>query len=141
MPERTYTLEFTASEVVGLEDRVRNEHCGTPDQHVDAYPLLMKLGSAFLAMTTDAAKLPGTINIALTVPELWLLRGLTKVDEKQSDDTMFGLKLKRKLWAALQTVHGVDEQIGLPVGDVTPTLSKSDVIEQMKKFPEDKYDG
>jgi len=72
---------------------------------------------------------------------LWLLRGLTKVDEKQSDDTMFGLKLKRKLWAALQTVHGVDEQIGLPVGDVTPTLSKSDVIEQMKKFPEDKYDG
>jgi hypothetical protein len=105
----TRILELTADEVMCLSDRVCNPDCGTDEQRVSAYPLLLKLGSAFVEVVGSGQKKEGTIPIAVTESEAWLLRSKVTSTDKLASEPLFGVKLLTKLYNVLLSYNGLDE--------------------------------
>src|SRR5437870_13482048 len=93
-------LELTAEEVLVLTDRVLNQDRGTEDMSCSAYPLLLRLGSAYLEMLGDG-KQGGEISIAVSETEAWLLRSKVSSADKSPSDALFGVKLLCKLYRLL----------------------------------------
>src|SRR4051812_11570087 len=105
----TQLLELNADEIMCLSDRVCNPDCGTDDQRTSAYPLLLKLGSAFVEMVGSGHKTEGTIPIAVTEPEAWLLRSKVASTDKMASEPLFGVKLLTKLYKVLLAFNGLGE--------------------------------
>jgi len=105
----TQLVELNADEIMCLSDRVCNPDCGTDDQRTSAYPLLLKLGSAFVEMVGSGHKTEGTIPIAVTEPEAWLLRSKVASTDKMASEPLFGVKLLTKLYKVLLAFNGLGE--------------------------------
>jgi len=97
---RQQYLNLTADEVLVLTDRVQNTDRGTEDMSCSAYPLLLRLGSAYIEMLGEG-KRAGEIPIAVSEAEAWLLRSKISSADKSSADALFGVKLLCKLYRVL----------------------------------------
>src|SRR5438552_2508319 len=106
-------LELTAEEVLVLTDRVLNQDRGTEDMGCSAYPLLLRLGSAYVEMLGDGKK-GGEVPIAVTEAEAWLLRSKVTSGDKSQSDPLFGVKLLCKIYRVLMTY---DSGLTLPEAD------------------------
>jgi len=93
-------VSLTADEVMVLTDRVLNHDRGTEDMAVCAYPLLLRLGSAYVEMLGEGKK-PGEIPVAVSEAEAWLLRSKITSGDKSSADALFGVKLLTKIYRVL----------------------------------------
>src|SRR5439155_20635484 len=90
-------LSLTAEEVLVLTDRVMNADRGTEDMACGAYPLLLRLGSAYVEMLGNG-KQTGEITLAISEPEAWLLRSKVSSADKSASDALFGVKLLCKIY-------------------------------------------
>jgi len=93
-------LSLTADEVLVLTDRVQNLDRGTEDMACSAYPLLLRLGSAYVEMLGEV-KQSGEISIAVSEAEAWLLRSKVASSDKSAADALFGVKLLCKIYKIL----------------------------------------
>lgn len=95
-------LSLNRDEVMVLSDRTANTDRGTEDMPVTAYRLLVKLGALYLELVVPNST-DGTSERAVhvTEAEAWLLRGKIQSGDKMSSDSMFGIKLLRKLYKVL----------------------------------------
>jgi hypothetical protein len=107
-------LSLTADEVLVLTDRVQNHDRGTEDMSCSAYPLLLKLGSAYCEMLGDG-KQSGEIAIAVSEAEAWLLRSKVSSADKSPSDALFGVKLLCKLYRVL-LAYNIDVPLPNPGG-------------------------
>lgn len=107
-------VEINVNEVALLSDRVRNDDRGTDDMSVCVYPLLLKLGSAFVELAGDGNQKSGTVPVALTEPEAWLLRGKVNTGDKSASDALLGVKLLSKLYRVLLQYN---QDVELPTAD------------------------
>jgi len=105
----TRLLELNADEIMCLSDRICNPDCGTEDQRVSAYPLLLKLGSAFVEVVGSGQKKEGMIPIAITEPEAWLLRSKVASTDKMASEPLFGVKLLTKVYKVLLAFNGLGD--------------------------------
>jgi hypothetical protein len=110
-------IELNADEVMCLSDRVLNHDAGTEEQRMSGYCLLLKLGSAFVELVGSGQKQPGTVPIAVTEGEAWLLRSKIISSDKTASDPLFGVRLLTKLYTALLAFNGVDELPECESGD------------------------
>lgn len=94
------TIFLTADEVLVLTDRVRNDATGTEPHTLQAFPLLLRLGSAYVDMLGDGRR-EGVISVAVSESEAWLLRSLVVSGDKSSSDALFGVRLLTKLYKIL----------------------------------------
>jgi hypothetical protein len=108
-------LSLTADEVLVLTDRVQNQDRGTEDMACSPYPLLLRLGSAYLEMLENG-KQDGEIPIAVSEAETWLLRSKVTSGDRSASDPLFGVKLLSKIYRVL-LAYNVD----LPLPDVGGT--------------------
>ena len=97
----SHLLSLTADEVLVLTDRVQNTDKGTEDMGCSAYPLLLKLGSAYLDSFGDGGKRSGEIPISVSEAEAWLLRSKVSSADKSPSDALFGVKLLCKIYRVL----------------------------------------
>src|ERR1041384_920141 len=93
-------LSLTADEILVLTDRVQNQDRGTEDMSCSAYPLLLRLGSAYVEMLGEG-KQSGEISIAVSESEAWLLRTKVASADKSASDPLFGVKLLCKIYRVL----------------------------------------
>jgi hypothetical protein len=107
-------LSLTADEILVLTDRVQNHDRGTEDMSCSAYPLLLRLGSAYVEMLGEG-KQGGEISIALSEAEAWLLRSKVSSADKSPSDALFGVKLLCKLYRVL-LAYNVDVALPDPGG-------------------------
>jgi hypothetical protein len=112
------SIELTADEVMLLCDRIHGEDVGTPDQRVVSYRLLAKLGSVFLELVQDDHKEPGTVEVVLSEPELWWCRDKTSAHDRTADNPLLGVKLTRKLFAAILSLE--DPPLPEPIEHTEP---------------------
>lgn len=94
-------LMLTADQILVLTDRVQNADVGVEPHGLSAYPLLLKLGSAYLDAFGDGTKREGEIPVSVTEAEAWLLRGKVNSADKSPTDALFGVKLLCKLYAVI----------------------------------------
>jgi hypothetical protein len=113
----TRLLDLNADEVMCLSDRVLNQDSGTEDQRMSSYCLLLKIGSALVEMVGSGQKLPGSVPIAVTEPEAWLLRSKIISSDKTASDPLFGVRLLTKLYTVLLSFNGVNELPECETGD------------------------
>jgi hypothetical protein len=102
-------LHLTADEVLVLTDRVKNDDRGTEDMPCSAYPLLLKLGSAYIDMLGEGKKRDGEIPIAVSEADVWLLRSKVSSADKSASDQLFGVKLLCKLFRLLLEMNPIVE--------------------------------
>jgi hypothetical protein len=121
----TRLINLNADEVMCLSDRVLNHDAGTEEQRMSGYCLLLKLGSAFVELVGTGQKQGGTVPIAVTEGEAWLLRSKIISSDKTATDSLFGIRLLTKLYTALLSFNGLD---GLPVCET----SDGSMTEQQK---------
>lgn len=95
-------LALNRDEVLALTDRVKNDDLGHEPHSLSSYVLLLKLGSLYLELTADGAE--GERTVHLTEAETWLLRGKVSSFDQTAHDPQFGVRLLRKLYAALLTL-------------------------------------
>jgi len=107
-------LSLTADEVLVLTDRVQNHDHGTDDMSCSPYPLLLRLGSAYVEMLANG-KQAGEIPIAVSEPEAWLLRSKVASSDKSPSDQLFGVKLLAKLYRVL-LAYNVNLELPEPEG-------------------------
>ena len=100
-------LLLTADEVLILADRVRNEDAGTDPHGLSAFPLLLRLGSAYLEMVGDGHRRDGVVQVAVSEAEAWLLRSKVSSADKTATDALFGVKLLSKLYRVLLAYNAV----------------------------------
>lgn len=110
-------LSLTADEIMLLTDRVSNGDVGVEPHGLSAYPLLLKLGSAYLDAFGDGTKRAGEIPIAVTEAEAWLLRARVSSADKSPSDALLGVKLLCKLYAALLAYNGAPSNLPSAEGD------------------------
>jgi hypothetical protein len=97
----TQILELSADEVLALHDRVAVSDTGTDEQRVHPRLLLLKLMSAYVDMFGAGDKPSGTIPIAVTEPEAWVLWSKINSMDKTASDALFGVKLLLKINRAI----------------------------------------
>jgi hypothetical protein len=96
-----YALALNRDEVLTLADRVENDDPGHAPHTLSAYPLLLKLGSLYLELTEDGVESSREAAVQLTEAEAWLLRAKVSSFDQTATDPQFGVRLLRKLYAAL----------------------------------------
>lgn len=94
-------LHLNADEILLLTDRVSNGDVGVEPHGLSAFPLLIRLGSAYLDAFGDGTKRAGEIPIAVTEAEAWLLRSRVSSADKSPSDALLGVKLLCKLYRCL----------------------------------------
>lgn len=120
-------LTLVADEVMLLTDRVLNQDKGTEDMAVSVYPLLLKLGSAYVEAFGDGSKRPGEIYLGVSEAELWLLRSKIVSADKMATDTLLGVKLLVKIYRGLLAYNTEGVAIGaLPDGPAEEDVKLSD---------------
>jgi hypothetical protein len=75
-----------------------------------AYPLLLKLGSAYVEMFGDGNKKSGEVVVAVSEAEAWLLRSKVNSADKSPADALFGVKLLSKVYRCL-LAYNVDIEL------------------------------
>ncbi|HZT06027.1 MAG TPA: hypothetical protein VFC51_03285 [Chloroflexota bacterium] len=106
-------LHLNAEEILVLTDRVLNQDRGTEDMSCSAYPLLLRLGSAYVEMLGDG-KRSGDVPIAVSEAEAWLLRSKVTSGDKSPTDALFGVRLLCKLYRVLLAYN---TELNLPEAD------------------------
>lgn len=104
-----HILYLTADELLVLTDRVQNGDVGTEPHGLQAFPLLLRLGSAYLDAFGDGTKREGEIPVSVTEAEAWLLRSKVSSNDKSPSDALFGVKLLCKLYRILLAFNVVME--------------------------------
>ncbi len=100
----TRPIQLSRDETMLLSDRIHNdEHHGFIDeqQPVDIRTLLLKIGSVFLEVTLTSWDYQRTVPLAITEGEAWLFRSKVTTGDKTAGDSLFGVKLLRKIYAVL----------------------------------------
>jgi hypothetical protein len=114
--ERTRIVELTRDEVWVLTDRLSVLETGPDEHHLDPYALLLKLASAYLELVRpEPVTATRTAFLALTRTEVVCLRHKVNSQECMTADKYFGIKLLRKLYAALLSFE--NEVPGVEAGD------------------------
>lgn len=94
----TQPIELTAYEVMLFTDRTTN---GATDDGIEiGKKLLLKLGSAYLEMVGETAKV-GTVTVWLTQREAWYARTLFNSGDRVDADSKLGIHMLRKLYAII----------------------------------------
>lgn len=96
-----HLLNLTADELLLLTDRVRNDDVGTEPHGLSAFPILLKLGSAYIDAFGDGTKREGEIPMSVTEAEAWLLRSKVSSGDKSPSDALLGVRLLVKLYRLL----------------------------------------
>lgn len=94
-------LSLTADEILVITDRVRNDAVGVEPHGLSAFPLLLKLASAYLDAFGDGTKRAGEIPVSVSEAEVWLVRSLISSGDKSPADVLFGVNLLCKIYRAL----------------------------------------
>lgn len=94
-------LSLTADEIMLLTDRIQAADVGVEPHGLSAYPLLLRLGSAYLDAFGDGTKREGTIPLSVSEAEAWLLRSKVSSGDKSPSDALLGVKLLCKIFRVL----------------------------------------
>ncbi len=127
----TRPIQLTRDETMLLSDRIRNDEQGIDGQRVDGILLLLKLGSIFLEVTLTSWDFQRTVPLAITEAEAWLFRSRVTTGDKTAGDSLFGVKLLRKIYAVLLEFDAAE--IGPDASDEEGAIMTEDQKQALKQ--------
>jgi hypothetical protein len=133
------SISLNAREAVMLADRVQNEDVHFETGEPVGRILQLKLCSVVNELTTDKELLGGEVSVAVTEPEVWLMRQKISLLDKM-DGELVGLGLRRKVHFLLIAFNS---QVDLPFEEAQDMGSYAQRKEEAdaRSYPHNPKDG